>query len=126
LRGQLPKDRKLSERDVVAMLPDRLRYEDVISQDFDAYAWVPKILQEQHLSPGEPLQRAARMVQAWIRYWQTHSGCEAEVSVRNAPDKNFNYEAELVSPVEPVLNQFGMNLDDETDHTGEHFLPFDT
>ena len=126
LREQLKMDQQLFERDTVAMLLDHLRYENIMSQDFDAYAWVRKIFMEQHLSPGELLQRAAQMVHAWVEYWQTHSGVESEVFCGNAPDKTFKYEAELFSPVEPILDQFGVILDDETEHTGEYFLPFDT
>ncbi|KAJ4330380.1 hypothetical protein N0V87_010042 [Didymella glomerata] len=126
LRKQLEMDQTLFEEDVVAMLLDHLRYEDVISQDFDAYAWVRKMFQKQNLSPGEALQRAAQMVHAWVEYWQIHSEGEAGVLGGKVLDKNINHGNELFVPVEPVLDQFGMDLYNETEHTGEYFLPFDT
>ncbi|KAF3038744.1 hypothetical protein E8E11_001790 [Didymella keratinophila] len=117
LREQLNMDLQLFKCDVVAMLLDHLHYEDVMNQDFDAYAWVRKIFQDQALSPGEPLQRAAQMVHAWVKYWQTQSGGEADGVDEKALDKNINYENAMFVPVEPVLDQFGMDLDDETGHT---------
>lgn len=102
------------------------------------------------------MQRAVQMVHAWVQYWQTHPEGETndpgvnhvasgspetpscDVSYDHAPvdhgrhpnlgvdDSKTDYEDELHLPVEPVCDQFGADLDDETEHTGEFYLPFDT
>lgn len=81
MREQLEADQARFEQDVDGMLLDHLRYEDVMSQDFDAHLWVRKIFQEQDLSTtSEAIQRAAQMVHAWVDYWQKHAGGEANDS----------------------------------------------
>lgn len=52
--------------------------------------------------------------------------CEPTCSIDIDKTSNIEYEHELFVPVEPVRDQFGMDLDDDTEHAGEYFLPFDT
>ncbi|KAJ4377047.1 hypothetical protein N0V86_006487 [Didymella sp. IMI 355093] len=64
------------------MLLDRLRYEDVMSQDFDAHAWIQDTFEERNLSlTDQAVQRAAQTVRNWITYWQIYPEADADIFV---------------------------------------------
>lgn len=79
LREQLKTDQARFEKDVDDMLFYRLRYEDVMSQDFDVHVWVRKVFEEDGLSiTDQAVQRAIQKVQKWVECWQSYPGGDAD------------------------------------------------
>jgi hypothetical protein len=126
LHEQLTADQARFERDVDEMLLDRLQYEDVMSQDFDAHAWVRKTFEERNLSTADQaVQRAAQTVRDWVTYWQIHPEGDADILIAHCAASDSPQTRSCYTPYDRPHLEDGREPDFDVDITETCDIDYD-